>query len=150
MKLRALVFEGDEVIRTTLRQILERRGYQVFTFSHPGLCPLHVAPECLSPPNHVCADIIISDVDMPHVNGLAFVESQLKKGCKIENIAIMSAGWYDSDFRLARNLGCHTLDKPFDFFKLTNWLEECEKKINPKRLLFDWFQKKDVALSETN
>ena len=79
---------------------------------------------------------------MPNINGLEFVENQIKKGCKVKNLALMSGAWSDSDLQYAQRLGCQPFHKPFTIDEINKWLDECEKKINYKRVLTDWFQKR--------
>lgn len=72
MKIRALVFEDNDQLRSLISTILEMRGYEVFTFSEPGSCPLYLKDKCPCPLKHTCADIIITDINMPSVTGLDF------------------------------------------------------------------------------
>ncbi len=140
MRIRVFVFDDNEAIRSMLWHVLDSRGYQVFTFPDPGMCPLHLAPGCQCPENQACGDIIISDLDMPNVNGLEFIENQMKKGCKVKNVALMSGAWSDEDFQYAQRLGCQLFRKPFTIDEINNWLDKCEEKIHPNRILSDWFQ----------
>ena len=142
MRIRVFVFEDDDIIRSLLWEILDRRGYEVFTFPDPGSCPLHLASGCLCPVEEACGDIIISDLRMPNMSGLEFVQNQMKKGCKLKNVALISGAWSDTDLQSARRLGCQPFQKPFKIDEINTWLDECERKINPKRILSDWFQRK--------
>ena len=54
---------------------------------------------CQCSEKQTCFDIILSDLDMPILNGLDFLESQKKKKCKCESVAIMS-GNITEDARL--------------------------------------------------
>lgn len=134
MKVRAVVFEDDEFARSMLWRLLDKRGYEVFTFPHPGLCPLSRSDECF----YACADILISDVEMPVTNGLEFVEQQVRKGCKVRNIAPMSGAWSNSDLQYAWRLGCRTFEKPMDLGQFNAWLDECERTVDPNRVLAEW------------
>ena len=84
---------------------------------------------------HTCADIIITDIDMPKITGLDFIENQLKRGCKVRNLATMSGSWSDSQMKRAAELGCKAFTKPFDINELMSWLNHCEKSIDPARRL---------------
>jgi len=90
MNYRVLIFDDQKEIRQLLWSLFDDRGYEVFTFPHPALCPLSEENQCPCPKEQTCSDLIISDVDMPFKNGLDFIEEQIKKGCKCENIALMS------------------------------------------------------------
>lgn len=144
MKIRAMVFDDEKLIRLMLLEVLKNRGYDVLTFSEPGMCTLYQKPECGCENNQSCADIIISDIKMPNASGLEFVDKLLKGGCKIKNIALMSGYWSDTDIQRAKELGCKTFEKPFPIKKMEEWLDECEKKIDPNRVLSDWFQQQSL------
>lgn len=142
VRIRAFVFEDDEVIRSVLRRLLQRRGYEVLASSEPGSCPLYLTDACPCPLNHVCGDIILSDIDMPGMTGLEFVQNQIKNGCKVKNIALMSGSWVYPDPQRAHELGCKIFCKPVAISEINKWLDDCEKKIDPNRILDDWFLKK--------
>jgi DNA-binding response OmpR family regulator len=141
MKRRAIVFDDIEAIQEILRRMLAMRGYEVMTYSNPGECPLQHEHDCQCNSKHTCADLIISDRDMPKVSGLQFVEGQIAKGCRVKNIAFMSGAWSESDLKKAKELGCKVFFKPFTIQEINDWLDECEKNIEPDRVLSDWFIK---------
>jgi len=138
MKIRAIVFEDDEEIRTILEEVLAERGYEVIAFSDPGTCPLHVQPSCKCPPDGLCADIIISDLNMPNVRGLDFLEAQRRKGCKIQHVALISGGWTGAEMRRADETGCRVFAKPLEIQQIHEWLDQVEGKIDARRTLVDW------------
>lgn len=136
MRPRILIFEDNEFISFILKDILDDLGYEVHTYSNPGLCPLYLNYNCQS--DYSCSDIIISDLNMPVENGLDFIKDLLNRGCKVKSRALMSADWTDGDIQYAEELGCKIFSKPFDMKELLDWLEHCRKKIDPKRVLSDW------------
>ncbi len=138
MRLRALIFEDEAAIRQLLWFVCDRRGYEVFTFPDPGMCPLHVIDRCPCPAGTSCADIIISDINMLEVNGLDFVEALATKGCALPHFALVSGAWTDEDRARASRLGCTLFVKPFSFVELTTWLEHVERRVAPTRRLLDW------------
>jgi len=138
LKPRILVFEDNDMIRSTLKAALTEKGYEVHTFSDPAMCPLYHGVDHDCRLDHPCSDIIISDINMPFENGLVFIENRLKKGCQVKIRALMSSDWNESDFRDAENLGCKTFSKPFDLEAMLSWLADCRKKIDDKRVLSDW------------
>ena len=89
MNYRALVFDDQEEIRRVLWSLFDKRGYEVFTFPHPGLCPLAEADECQCPTDEACAGTFISDVGMPFINGMSFIQDQIRKGCRCNHSALM-------------------------------------------------------------
>jgi len=138
MRFRAIIFDDSSLIRFSLWSIFDGRGYEVFTFPDPGLCPLHTSEKCPCPPETKCADVIISDVKMSGINGLDFVEQLIQKGCKRPPIALMSANFSESDRARAAILGCALFTKPFESAEIVGWIEEVERSISSERALFDW------------
>ena len=137
---RVLVLEDNVSILKLLTELLEDRGYEVLGFSNPAICPLQMTPECRCGENQRCTDIIISDLHMPAVTGLTFIENQRKKNCKCNHVALVSAFWTDEDLALAHDLKCKTFTKPFFFQDMDEWLDEVETTIDPERELCNWFQ----------
>ena len=137
MKIRAFIIDDDKQMREALTIILKDRGYEVYTFTQAHLCPIYLDKHCQCPQEHACGDILLSDIDMPRMNGIDFIEHQIKNGCKgiRQNKALMSGTWTDEQLNRARKLGCQTFQKPIRLEKLNEWLEECEKRIEPSRKL---------------
>lgn len=138
MKPRVLVFEDNEAVRSLVSSYMRERGYEVHEFSEPGACPSLLDRECPCPAGYICADIIITDIDMPNITGLEFIENQQKHGCKVRHFAVMSGSWSDAELTHAAELGCAIFNKPFRFNELSAWLDNCEKEIAPGRKLWDW------------
>lgn len=134
MRLRVLVFDDDPVIRRTMSMFLLGRGYEVFVFPNPGLLPLNLTHV----PMGVFADVIFSDLEMPGVKGLDFVEDLLRKGLQCPAIALMSGVWTEAHFQRARQIGCKLLAKPLQTTELAEWLDRVEKNVKPDRVLVDW------------
>ncbi len=147
MRLRAYVFDDDENIRTLLSTILTNRGYEVEVFADPRLCPLALEENCACPHGSACCDIIISDLHMPRTSGLDFLEIRKRKGCKVENMAMISGGWTKDLQQRAAELGCKTFDKPFLISALNEWLAECERRVDPNRGLAD-LSPREMGMSE--
>jgi len=138
-QMRALIFDDNLEIRHLLEILLKSRGYDVFTYRDPSLCPLQHSHDCQCGRNQVCADILITDIDMPNVSGLDFINDQLQKGCKIPNIAIMSGRWSEANMKRAKDLGCAVFEKPFALSAVKDWLDKCEKQNNLSKDLSNWF-----------
>jgi len=139
---RALIFDDDKEIRQILWSFLDKKGYEVFAFPHPVACPLSEEKVCPCPKGQACADIILSDLNMPFQKGLDFIDEQINKGCKCKHIGLMSGYLTDEDVSKANLLGIKIFKKPFDLSELINWLDQAKKDIDPKRKLSDWFLKK--------
>ena len=137
--LRVLIFEDNNFVRCTLKDFLGDFGYEVFTFEDPVASPLYKKNECDCRSGKTCADIIISDVNMPFVNGLDFIKGQIQKGCKVKSRALMSGDWTHANLQSAENLGCRIFTKPFDILEIVRWIEDCQKRVDPIRELSDGF-----------
>jgi DNA-binding response OmpR family regulator len=138
MRLRVVIFDDEPAIRELLRTVCERRGYEVFTFRNPGLCPLHVMERCPCGPGAFCADLLLCDLHMPEVAGLDFVEGLRAKGCAGPQIALMSGAWSPAAHARAVRLGCRLFEKPFEIPELLAWLHLAEVQVAPRRALLDW------------
>ena len=123
MNIRVFIFDDDELIRTTLGYFLTQEGYLVSDFAQPDHCSLYYDKDCICGVKKTCADIIITDINMPGEDGMSFIEIQIRKGCKVEHIAVMSGDWEDPLLEKAKNIGCEVLYKPFSIIKLKNWLD---------------------------
>ena len=143
MRPRVLIFEDNDILRITLKHILNERGYEVFTYTDFRKCPVYGLTNHNCPADHACADIIISDVNMPRKTGLEFIKERQQKGCKVRYRALMSGDWTDSDLKYAQELGCHIFHKPFDIKNMFKWLDDCTGNINPERKLSDLHTKPD-------
>ena len=140
---RVLLLEDNASILRLLTELYQDRGYEVLGFSNPAICPLQMTPECRCGANQRCTDIIVSDLQMPNITGLKFIENQRKKNCKCQQVALISASWTEEDLSMARDLRCKTFTKPFFFQDLDEWLDEVESSIEPTRELRNWFQEQD-------
>ncbi len=86
MRIRAVVIDDEDVIRDLFFYIMKKRGYEVYTSSEPLFCPIYLDCECPCPVEHICTTIVITDINMPNMTGLEFIEHQKKNGCKVQNI----------------------------------------------------------------
>ena len=77
---------------------------------------------------------------MPTIEGLKLIKDRIDTGCKVKFRALMSTTWSDADWQYARNLGCQLFRKPFDLKAMMGWIDDCAKKIDPTRKLFNWNQ----------
>jgi DNA-binding response OmpR family regulator len=143
---RVLIFDENKSLSSTLKKILCQRGYEVFTFSDPGVCPLYHSGNHKSISDYACSDIIISDLYMPTIEGLKLISERIDMGCKVKFRALMSTNWSAADWQYASELGCQLFGKPFDLKEMLEWLDDCTEKIDPTRELFNWNRKKHPVI----
>ena len=136
---RVLIFDDDEAIRSLLWKYFDKRGYEVFTFPNPKACPLSDTESCECPNNEGCSDIILTDLEMPNLKGILFLENQIEKGCRCDHLALMSGYLSDSDIQRAQEKGIKVFRKPFSIREIDKWVSEVEKVISPARRLTDWY-----------
>jgi len=135
MPLKAIVVDDEQLIRELLRHVLEIRGYKVMTYAQPDLCPFYDEAECPCPDAARCADLLITDVNMPGCTGIEFVERLIRADCKIPNIAIMSGSWTVTERTRAEATGCAIFEKPLRMSDLEAWLESCEQRMRADSLV---------------
>ena len=120
-----LLLDDDVLMLSMLKRTFVRWGFKVDAYSNPNDCPAFCSAEC---PCAICIsgcpDFIITDVNMPGVNGITFVEELKRKGCKCSKIGMMSGDWSDSDVFKAIHMGAAVFAKPFDLSRLRSWLSE--------------------------
>jgi YesN/AraC family two-component response regulator len=138
-KIRVLIFDDDEPIRVMLSRLMKMRGYDYMAFEDPSVCPLYNRDKCSCNTDETCADIIISDIKMPMVNGMDFIEQQLGKACRIgePNIALISGFWSAELKGRAAKFKIKTFMKPFSISDLEEWLDECETRVMYNARLMD-------------
>ena len=104
-KLRIVLLEDNDVVREVLFTSLIHRGYEVYAFQKPTICPLQVIPECRCLDGQSCTDVILTDLDMPDINGFQFINNLKTKNCKCKHVAIMSGWLSPENIRRAEQIG---------------------------------------------
>lgn len=145
MRARVLVFDDEPIIHEVFRSLCKRRGYEVLAFTDPEHCLLHTLNQCPCKGGARCADIIISDLNMPNVRGLDFLEGLLRKGCKCHALALMSGSWTDEDVARAERLGIKLFAKPFHIHELFAWLDNMVEALAADRRLQEWSAEGNVC-----
>lgn len=136
-KIRIIIIDDDDLTSQMFKRWLSQKGYEVLTYTDPTMWPLFEkkTEKCMK--EYPCADIIFTDLKMLHMSGIEFLQNQAQRGCKldIKNKAIIS-GYIDDESRKAiKKLGCAFFEKPFDLSLISEWLHECEKRIDLSRAL---------------
>ena len=136
---RVVLLEDDPVIRDMVEMLLSAKECDVFSYEDPSQCPIYQEHKCTCSDTQRCADLIITDIDMPQVSGLEFVEDQLRKGCMIRDIAIISGRWTKEKEYRAKDMGCIVFKKPSFFSALEEWVDSCKEELNQKVTLSNMF-----------
>ena len=128
---KAVIIDDDPLALSYLKRVLQRRGYEVEAYSDPVLAPLHQDADCPCSLHPNCPAIIISDVDMPSVNGIALLESIVKKGCRCPNLALISGkGMEHEDLIRMSKYGTRYFIKPLDLTEFNAWIDRIDKDVD--------------------
>jgi|MudIll2142460700_1097286.scaffolds.fasta_scaffold12225_5 CheY-like chemotaxis protein len=136
-KPRVIIFDDEPSLLELLELCFAKWGYEVFSYSTPVVCPLNGSSAGICESHAPCADLVISDFQMPQMTGIELFQLQAQRGCKVNRKmkAIMSG---HSDGELSRHcegLGYRFFEKPFACSDLTDWLSECERNIDLSKQL---------------
>jgi CheY-like chemotaxis protein len=132
-KPRAIIFDDEIFVLNMLKDFFLMRGYEVLSSSDPtSICPLYGDGGDACKNDHPCSDIMVTDFNMPGVNGVEILEYQARKGCKLDirNKSVISGYIDDRNRQRVSQLGCNFLQKPFTLYALSEWLSACEKRID--------------------
>ena len=106
---RILIVDDDDMERTLERTILEKLGHQLY-FAVDGANALDIF-------RAEDIDVVITDMVMPHIDGLSLIREIRRMDESVEVIAV--SGVSRDELGLAQDLGAfETLFKPFDPEKL--------------------------------
>ncbi|QTA78788.1 Two component system response regulator [Desulfonema limicola] len=124
MKFRIWVFDDEKMIRDMIGEFLREFGYEVFCFQSPA----EIAENLNVANSKFQADIVITDIQMPEMDGIEFVKRLTECGFSKENIAMISGYWTEEYREFADKVGVRCFDKPFGFKEVLEWVKErrCE------------------------
>ena len=126
--LRILVFDDDTSICNLLELAFAGKGHEVTTYSNPTEFPFFNEHKCPCPKEDPCADILITDIVMPNIDGLEFFKQLRNAGCGPlvkGNVAIMSRHLTLHHMGDLNQLGIHYFRKPLDVREICQWVDEC-------------------------
>jgi CheY-like chemotaxis protein len=123
----AVIIDDDSAIRVLLGKVLGEKGYEVTSYSSPASCPLFDDAACPCSWAGLCPDLIVSDCDMPDVNGIDFVEHLKRKNCKCKNIAVISGSWTEQDLQGMLPSGVSVFSKPFSLKRFWAWMDKVKE-----------------------
>lgn len=139
-KVRTIVLEDNWFNQGILKYLLTARNHEVITYDNPSICPLQLNPECRCSDNERCTDIIISDLNMPVMNGLEYIRNQRYKGCKCRSVALVSSELNPKVRKEAEALSCKVFSKPYDVSDIFNWLDDVENTMDKEIKLSNWYK----------
>jgi len=134
-RLRILLFEDSNMLRLMLYRLLREQRWEVIGYPEPEECPLRHATKCACTQARVCADVIVTDLEMPHVDGFTFVHDLLETGCKVPFLAMFTACDDEARLARAREFGFAVFSKYDGLGPLLEWLHDVEKQVDARRLL---------------
>jgi CheY-like chemotaxis protein len=132
-KRRVIVYDDEAIIAKMFKMYFSSMDYEVLVFNEPYTsCPIYSSPSAVCNKTVACADIVLTDFQMPGMNGLQLLEAQKKNGCKlsIKNKAVISGYLDNSQRQKIEQLGCAFFNKPVDFTEFSAWLAECDQRID--------------------
>jgi len=126
--LKVVLIDDETAIITLLEKALLNKGYEVATYGS--------ASECLNAyqgnqGNSTCqqhADIILTDIDMPHMDGIDFLNLLHKRNCPCQHIALMTGDLLnDARFKKIEKSGVKLFLKPFSIAEFIGWVSLIQK-----------------------
>ncbi|MBU4316909.1 MAG: sigma-54 dependent transcriptional regulator [Proteobacteria bacterium] len=119
---RILVVDDDALTLKNLRRILEKEGYSVSTYIQPRKALERLGEEPY--------DLLISDVQMPDMDGFALLEQAKRISRGIEVVLITGFASLDDAVEATKRGSYHYLAKPFDPGKVRDTVKKAlaEKK----------------------
>ena len=140
-KPRAIIFDDDDAIRSMLTRYFVMRGYECHSFDDPAaFCPVNDGDGASCANCNPHRDILITDINMPAMNGLDFLEIQLRHGCTLDsrNKAVMSGDLQEPHRKRLQRLGHPFFKKPFTIKTIADWLAECEQRPQQNPAIPTW------------
>ncbi len=139
MDIRILVFDDEKQIREMFGTFFISKGYKVQAFPDPSeWFSDKISPEtCPRTGCERCADIIITDLNMLHMDGFQFIRELKRRKCSIPYIAVMTAylAEYDAIIPLLRKHRIKLLLKPFSLNDVAHWVDDVAARITDERTL---------------
>lgn len=137
-----MVLDDDDCVRNVVTQVLRRRNCDVVGFPDATSCCAFASSgaDCPCKDGCVCADVLITDIKMPGIDGLAYLDALSKHKCGIPFRAVMSAFWTADALDRARRHGCRVFVKPVGVLEIDRWLATLERLIDYNTPLVEHFR----------
>lgn len=113
-----LIVDDEPHVTMVLKQFLERSGYQVKTTFN--------GQQALAEINQNMPDIVITDVQMPKMNGIELCETINREIPELQKLIIVMTSRTDSDIRTWASPLKHVelMEKPISMRRLTSRLND--------------------------
>lgn len=134
-RIRLLLLDDTDEVRSTMRDLLTEKGFEVLPYPDPSHCPLHQADQCHCTADEICADVLITDLDMPHMTGLEFIQEIRRKHCKVPHLAVLSGNADGLAQVQIEEPHCRIFAKPEGVPDLLKWLDQIQATLLPARAL---------------
>lgn len=133
---RAILYDDDPAVLDVLAAYFELRDYNVLAFREPVFCAVYRNGEGCDR-ERACADVMITDYQMPGMDGVSLLAAQALRGCPLTpmNKAVLSGGLDAAALEAIRRLGCASFLKPVRLAQLEEWVRECEFRTDLTRPL---------------
>jgi CheY-like chemotaxis protein len=117
---RILIIDDNVRFRTMLGKMLKAEGFEVVEASN--------GKEGVKRQSEQPADLVITDIIMPKVNGIETMLDIQEIDPNARFIAVSGGGWYGSEieFDMAKTLGAVTLKKPFERKELLEAIKQLQ------------------------
>lgn len=122
-----LIVDDDEVIRTSLTQVLEERGFSV-TLATNGKEGLEIIE---SAGNRI--HIVICDIVMPKLDGLGFLEKVHEYNPSVEVIMVTGNSTLERCVEALEKGACGYLCKPFGIKEIIDNITRAQRNIREKK-----------------
>ena len=130
--MRVLIFDDDADVRNLLQTALSSKGHEVTTFTDPTEFPFYDTVACPCSLIESCADILITDIVMPNIEGIEFLKKLKNSGCRpisTGNVAIISGYLTIHYMNELNDLGIHYFRKPFELSDIYEWIDQCQERL---------------------
>jgi hypothetical protein len=106
----------------------ELLGYETHFSEAPSFCSVCNSSHKKCQDSTPCADFLIIDKKLTSFSAMELIELQLGGGCKVapQRKAVIADEMSPGEFKLAKSLGYHVLQKPVTYEILENWLVDME------------------------
>ena len=125
----ALIIDDNPEFRSLMQSVAEMAGYKVITFSDPTVFLSQRQESCCQMETSPCADLILTDNQMPGMTGLEFLTTIKNNGCKLPDSkkGIISGTLSNEEINRATELGCKVFSKVASIEEMYRWLTSFSK-----------------------